>query len=152
MIGVPTGAGEKEAEEADSGKCQMLDFSKVLVISCLLGLVELFFCSQCLGFHQLNYQPFTGVIAERGEVATGGKVGEIGVTGETEETGENEGSGERGNTMGKGEGGECTINSWVLVFVFLFISVFVIDIELFPFENAGEKVSDLRFVHCNTTI
>ena len=42
VIGVPTGAGEKEAEEADSGKCQMLAFSKVLVISCLLGLVELF--------------------------------------------------------------------------------------------------------------
>ena len=124
----------------------MLAFSKVLVISCLLGLVELFFCSQCPGFHQLNYQPFTGVIAERGEVATGGKVGEIG------ETGENEGSGERGNTMGKGEEGECTINYWVPVFVFVFISVFVIDIEHFPFENAGEKVSDLRFVHCNTTI
>ena len=70
-----------------------------------------FFCSQCPGFHQLNYQPFTGVIAERGEVATGGKVGEIGVTGETGETEENEGSGERGNTMVKGEGGECTINS-----------------------------------------
>ena len=105
-----------------------------------------FFCSQCPGFHQLNYQPFTGVIAERGEVATGGKVGE------TEETGENEGSGERGNTMGKGEEGECTINYWVPVFVFVFISVFAVDIEHFPFENAGEMVSDLRFVHCNTTI
>ena len=142
MIGVPTGAGEKEAEEADSGKCRMLAFSKVLVISCLLGLVELFFCSQCPGFHQLNYQPFTGVIAERGEVATGGKVGVTGEnegSGETEETGEIEGSGERGNTMVKGEGGECTINSWVPVFVFVFISVFVIDIEHFPFENAGEK-------------
>ena len=30
VIGVPTGAGEKEAEEADSGKCRMLAFSKVL--------------------------------------------------------------------------------------------------------------------------